>query len=106
MLDSLSLYPEANNTDTLRIAGALWLTEQVAEGTIPGALYQALETRLQKSGGPDAVVPQNVSDTGHEATSHVSVPSLTGIASGELLTGADHGGLPEISRTAGYPPTG
>ncbi|MCC3264011.1 hypothetical protein LLE87_38220, partial [Paenibacillus polymyxa] len=42
MLDSLSLYPEANNTDTLRIAGALWLTEQVVEGTIPGALYQAL----------------------------------------------------------------
>lgn len=42
MLDSLSLYPEANNTDTLRIAGALWLTEQVAEGAIPGALHQAL----------------------------------------------------------------
>ncbi|HFJ4335217.1 TPA: type VI secretion system protein TssA [Enterobacter hormaechei] len=85
MLDSLSLYPEANNADTLRIAGALWLTEQVAEGAIPGALYQALETRLQKSGGPDAVVPQNVSDTGHAATSHVSVPSLTGIASGQEL---------------------
>ncbi|CAM6869933.1 hypothetical protein ENINMM108B2_18325 [Enterobacter intestinihominis] len=39
----------------------------------------------QESGGPDAVVPQNVSDTGHAATSHVSVPSLTGIASGQEL---------------------
>jgi len=46
MLDSLSLYPEVSNDDTLRIAGALWLTEQTAEGAIPGALYLALETRL------------------------------------------------------------
>jgi type VI secretion system protein VasJ len=85
MLDSLSLYPEVSNADTLRIAGALWLTEQTAEGAIPGALYLALETRLQKSGGPDAVVPQNASDTGHAATSQVSVPSLAGITSGQEL---------------------
>jgi len=83
-LDSLSLYPEANNADTLRIAGALWLTEQVAEGAIPGALYQALETRLQKSGGPDAVVPQNVSDASHFMPAG-EIPALTGIASGQEL---------------------
>ncbi|MGY5367971.1 type VI secretion system protein TssA [Enterobacter oligotrophicus] len=85
MLDSLSLYPEVNTADTARIAGALWLLEQEAGSALPAALYAALETRLQKSGGPDAMVPQNVSDTGHTIASRTNVPSLTGIASGQEL---------------------
>lgn len=85
MLDSLSRYPEVNNAATVRIAGALLLLEQGANMALPAALYTALESRLQKSGGPDAVVPQNVSDTSHLAASYASVPSLTGIASGQEL---------------------
>lgn len=94
MLDSLSLYPEVTKTEAERIAGALWLTEQAAEQMDAadrpqlGALYGALETRLLKSGGMDAVVPQNVSEVSQAATPG-NVPSLTGIASGqELLTQA------------------
>ncbi len=62
MLDSLSLYPEVCNSDALRITGALLIMEQTQEGAVPGALCAALETRLMKSGGPEAVVPQNISD--------------------------------------------
>lgn len=86
MLDSLSRYPEVNNAETLRIAGALLLAERAAEGAIPCSLYQALEIRLQQSGGPDAVVPQNVSGESHTSPAMTgSVPSLTGIASGQEL---------------------
>lgn len=90
MLDSLSLYPEVNNADTLRIAGALLLAEQAAgQGEEDccvqlGALYYALETRLQKSGGVEAVVPQNVSDTTPAATDS-SAPELSRIISGQGL---------------------
>lgn len=92
MLDSLSLYPEVTKTEAERIAGALWLTEQVAEQTKTeerpqfGTLYAALESRLLKSGGMDAVVPQNVSEGSHTPPATTgSVPSLTGIASGQEL---------------------
>lgn len=91
MLDSLSLYPEVIKREAERTAGALWLLEQCSAQTDEverpqyGALYGALESRLQKSGGMDAVVPQNVSGS-HQATpSSGSVPSLTGIASGQEL---------------------
>ncbi|HFS5794085.1 TPA: type VI secretion system protein TssA [Citrobacter werkmanii] len=92
MLDSLSLYPEVTKTEAERIAGALWLTEQAAEQTKTeerpqfGTLYAALESRLLKSGGMDAVVPQNVSEGSHTPPAMTgSVPSLTGIASGQEL---------------------
>jgi len=85
MLDSLSRYPEVNNADTVRIAGALLMIEQDAETVLPAALYSALEMRLQKSGGPDAVVPQNVSDIGQATAQDPSIPSLGGIASGQEL---------------------
>lgn len=85
MLDSLSRYPEVNNADTARIAGALLLLEQGAESVLPAALYNALEMRLQKSGGPDAVVPQNISEIGLASTPDASVPLLSGIASGQEL---------------------
>lgn len=91
MLDSLSLYPEVTRAEAERTAGALWLLEQCSEQTGEmerpqyGALYAALESRLLKSGGMDAVVPQNVSGSHHAAPSSGSVPSLTGIASGQEL---------------------
>ncbi|WP_343645659.1 type VI secretion system protein TssA [Enterobacter sp.] len=85
MLDSLARYPEVNNADTLRIAGALLLLERGVKTALPAALYAALETRLQKSGGPEAVVPQNVSDPGLPAAADASVPLLGSIASGQEL---------------------
>ncbi|EMB9089958.1 type VI secretion system protein TssA [Klebsiella michiganensis] len=88
MLDSLSLYPEAGSTDALRISGALLLMEQAQEGTVPDALCSVLETRLLKSGGPDAVVPQNVSDVSPSQANNYTL-ALSPITSGqELLTQA------------------
>ncbi|WP_242507637.1 ImpA family type VI secretion system protein, partial [Serratia proteamaculans] len=65
MTDSLSLYPEVVREEAVRTTGALLLIAQLTENepdeTRPqlGALYGALESRLQKAGGVDAVVPQN-----------------------------------------------
>ncbi|MBN4832548.1 type VI secretion system protein TssA [Enterobacter hormaechei] len=94
MLDSLSRYPEVTRDDAERIAGALWLAEQAVAQTDAAdrpqlsALYGALETRLLKSGGPDAVMPQNACEDS-QASTPGNVPSLAGIASGqELLTQA------------------
>lgn len=89
MLDSLSLYPEVVKADSLRIAGALWLIEQTFaddDATRPalGALYQALESRLMKAGGVNAVVPQNVADTTAPASGG-SALALSGITSGQDL---------------------
>lgn len=91
MLDSLSLYPEVIKADAERTAGALWLLEQYSaqadgvERPQYGALYGVLESRLQKSGGMDAVVPQNVSGSHHATPLSGSVPALAGIASGQEL---------------------
>ncbi|MCK7240223.1 type VI secretion system protein TssA [Enterobacter kobei] len=91
MLDSLSLYPEVIKTEAERTAGALWLLEQSSAPTDEverpqyGALYGALESRLQKSGGMEAVVPQNVSGSHHATPSSGSVPALIGITSGQEL---------------------
>ncbi|WLI76918.1 type VI secretion system protein TssA [Kosakonia sp. H02] len=88
MLDSLSLHPEVAKEDALRIAGALWLTEQTfgdaSSRPALGALYQALESRLMKAGGVDAIVPQNVADAPPPATGN-SAPVLSGITSGQDL---------------------
>lgn len=88
ILDSLSLYPEVVKSDSLRIAGTLWLIEQTftndAYRPVLSGLYQALEARLMKAGGVDAVVPQNVADTpGISAGSNA--PVIYGIASGQDL---------------------
>lgn len=84
MLDSLSRFPEVNPPDTLRIAGALLLIEQHSQGSVPTALFSALETRLQKSGGVEAVVPQNVSDNDPSST-NAPAPVLSAINSGQAL---------------------
>ncbi|MBT1908841.1 type VI secretion system protein TssA [Enterobacter kobei] len=91
MLDSLSLYPEVIKTEAERTAGALWLLEQSSAPTDEverpqyGALYGALESRLQKSGGMEAVVPQNISGSHHATPSYGSIPALIGITSGQEL---------------------
>ncbi|MCZ5325228.1 hypothetical protein O5699_22940 [Escherichia coli] len=70
--------------DTLRIAGALWLTEQSftdeASAPVLNGLYQALENRLMKAGGVDAVVPQEAAAPAPAVTSG-SVTALSAITS-------------------------
>ncbi|MEW6485228.1 MAG: type VI secretion system protein TssA [Pseudomonadota bacterium] len=92
MTDSLSLYPEVVRQDAVRTAGALLLiatlTENDPDETRPqlNALYGALESRLQKAGGMDAVVPQNASH--HEASPAVipgDAPAIGRITSGQDL---------------------
>lgn len=92
MSDSLSLYPEVVREDARRTTGALLLLAQLTENepdeTRPelNALYSALESRLQKAGGVDAVVPQNASDSEPQAvTHHSAAPMLSRITSGQDL---------------------
>ncbi|EJZ9657945.1 type VI secretion system protein [Escherichia coli] len=88
ILDSLSLYPEVVKADTLRIAGVLWLAEQTftdeASAPVLNGLYQALENRLMKAGGVDAVVPQEAAAPAPTVTSG-SVMALSAITSGQEL---------------------
>ncbi|GAA3580745.1 type VI secretion system protein TssA [Gibbsiella greigii] len=92
MTDSLSLYPEVVRIDAMRTTGALLLiaqlTESEPEETRPqlSALYGALESRLQKAGGVDAVVPQNASSSEPQSTiGHSDAPSIGRITSGQDL---------------------
>lgn len=89
MIDSLSLYPEVVREEVLNTVGALL---QIAHITDPeqdairpelGGLYSALESRLQKAGGVDAVVPQNVSDNAPVARS--DAPEMSRVTSGQDL---------------------
>ena len=95
VLDSLSLFPEVVREDAQHTAGALLLIndslEAEPEEARPelNALYTALESRLMKAGGVDAVVPQNA---GNKAQSHTSshtaehdAPVLNRITSGQDL---------------------
>jgi type VI secretion system protein VasJ len=92
MTDSLSLYPEVVRIDAMRTTGALLLIAQLTENepdeTRPelNALYSALESRLQKAGGVDAVVPQNASTSETpSAASHSDAPAIGRITSGQDL---------------------
>ncbi|HFS0178197.1 type VI secretion system protein TssA [Enterobacter kobei] len=91
MTDSLSLYPEVVRENAERTTGALLLlahlTEKEAEETRPelNALYGALESRLQKGGGVDAVVPQNVCSEPQNPIGHSDAPSIGRITSGQDL---------------------
>lgn len=92
MTDSLSLYPEVVRIDAMRTTGALLLISQLIENepdeTRPelNALYSALESRLQKAGGVDAVVPQNASTSETLSTaSHSDAPAIGRITSGQDL---------------------
>ncbi len=95
VLDSLSLYPEVVREEAQRTAGALVLIsdtlETKPEASRPelDALYRALESRLMKGGGVDAVVPQNASSqTRAQPSSHTTeqdAPVLSRITSGQDL---------------------
>ncbi|WP_342753956.1 type VI secretion system protein TssA [Pantoea sp. MBD-2R] len=95
VLDSLSLYPEVVREDAQRTAGALLLitdsleTELEASRPEFNALYTALESRLMKGGGVDAVVPQNASNQIRvQQSSHTTeqdAPVLSRITSGQDL---------------------
>lgn len=94
VLDSLSLWPEVVRDDALRTAGALLLIrdslESEPEATRPklDALHSALESRLIKAGGMDAVVPQNASNKAQTQISHTTesdAPVLRRITSGQDL---------------------
>lgn len=95
VLDSLSLYPEVVREDAQRTAGALLLisdslkTEPEASRPELNALYSALESRLIKGGGVDAMVPQNASgQTRAHSSSHAAesdAPVLSRITSGQDL---------------------
>ncbi|TLU70310.1 type VI secretion system protein TssA [Enterobacter sp. MF024] len=95
VLDSLSLYPEVVREDAQRTAGALLLLSDIME-TEPetsrpelNALYSALESRLMKAGGVDAVVPQNASSQTRiqpsSYTAEPEAPILSRITSGQDL---------------------
>ena len=96
MTDSLSLYPEVVREEAERTAGALLLiaglTGDEPDEARPqlNALYGALENRLMKAGGVDAVVPQTVGQSESPASMHQGdAPALSRITSGQdLLTQA------------------
>ncbi|EKS1843696.1 type VI secretion system protein TssA [Cronobacter muytjensii] len=87
VLDSLSVWPEVTREDARRTAGALLLIDQAlahdeaAARPQLAALYGALEARLIKAGGVDAVVPQTTSD----ALATHAAPAISAIASGRDL---------------------
>lgn len=91
MTDSLSLYPEVVRENAERTTGALLLiaklTANEPEETRPefNALYGTLESRLQKAGGVDAVVPQNVSSEPQTTAGHSDAPAIGRITSGQDL---------------------
>ncbi|HCM9597700.1 type VI secretion system protein TssA [Enterobacter bugandensis] len=105
LLDSLSLWPEVVRSDAQRTAGALLLirdsleTEPETSRPELNALFSALESRLMKAGGVDALVPQNASDSSQpQILSHVTehdAPVLSRISSGQDL-------LAQARTLAGY----
>lgn len=95
VLDSLSLWPEVVRDYALRTAGALLLIHDSLESEPDtsrpelNALYSALESRLMKGGGVDAVVPQNASSQPRAQpssyTTEQDAPVLSRITSGQDL---------------------
>ncbi|RSK65152.1 type VI secretion system protein TssA [Enterobacter huaxiensis] len=93
VLDSLSLWPEVVRDDALRTAGALLLildsleTELEVSRPELNTLYSALESRLMKAGGVDAVVPQNAGNKPQPPsyTTEYDAPALSRITSGQDL---------------------
>lgn len=92
LLDSLSLWPEVVRDDALRTAGALLLihdalqTEPETSRPELNALYSALESRLMKAGGVDAVVPQNAGNQSQLPASYSTesdAPVMSRITSGQ-----------------------
>ncbi|WP_162286791.1 type VI secretion system protein TssA [Pantoea stewartii] len=94
VLDSLSLWPEVVRDDVLRTAGALLLigdslaAEPEASQPELDGLFNALESRLMKAGGVDALVPQNAINKSQSPILHATepdTPCLSRITSGQDL---------------------
>ena len=103
VLDSLSLYPEVVREDAQRTTGALMIISDSLGSEEPrpelNTLYSALESRLMKGGGVDAVVPQNASSQTcaqpSSDTTDPNVPVPVRITSGQNL-------LAQARTLAGY----
>ena len=89
VLDTLTLYPEVTILTTQRTVAALLAIDDVCRkqgDTYPTGLYGALEARLLKAGGPDAVVPQTASEGPEsQSLSTPAAPLLVAISSGRDL---------------------
>ena len=89
MLDTLTLYPEVTTATAQRTVAALLMIDDLYRaqgGSSLGGLYGALESRLLKAGGPDAVVPQTAADGPTSQSSSAScAPALAAISSGRDL---------------------
>lgn len=86
MLNSLALWPEVDMALIRRICAVLlWVHDLISEEERQtlGPLIQALEVRLARSGGADALVPQNSSEP-TDADKNIT-PMLAPISSGRDL---------------------
>ncbi|WP_380177474.1 type VI secretion system protein TssA [Kalamiella sp. sgz302252] len=89
--DTLSLYPEVVREEALRTTGVLLLIARYTDAEPDEArpnlagLYGALEARLTKAGGLDAVVPQNASDSASVSVVRNDAPEMSRITSGQDL---------------------
>ena len=89
VLDTLTLYPEVTTATAQRTVAALLMIDDVCRaqgGAGLGGLYGALEARLLRAGGPDAVVPQTAADgPSSQSSSASTAPALLAISSGRDL---------------------
>jgi len=89
VLDTLTLYPEVTTSSAQRTVAALLVIDDVCRaqgGAGLGSLYGALEARLLRAGGPDAVVPQTAADgPASQSSSASAAPALAAISSGRDL---------------------
>lgn len=92
IIDTLSLWPEVDSNDAGLTVGAINLLESAvanwpeAEKPSLAGLCTALENRLARSGGMEALVPQNSSaqEQGRES-GHSNSPQLSAVKSGRDL---------------------
>jgi len=92
IIDTLSLWPEVDSNDSCLTVGAINLLESaVADWPEPekpsfAGLCTALENRLARSGGMEALVPQNSSAQEHgRESAHNDSPQLSAVKSGRDL---------------------
>ncbi len=92
VIDALLLWPEVDSNDAGLTAGAISLLESTvadwpeAEKPSFAGLCTALENRLARSGGMEALVPQNSSAREHgRESAHPDSPQLSAVKSGRDL---------------------
>jgi type VI secretion system protein VasJ len=92
VIDALLLWPEVDSNDAGLTAGAISLLESAvadwpeAEKPSFAGLCTALENRLARSGGMEALVPQNSSAQEHgRESAHSDSPQLSAVKSGRDL---------------------